>query len=177
MRHDHEKNVSAQSKQAHKNPRLSQPDEDHRRPGHNKAPAGQGQEEAIGIGDWLEAPSRSPRDGEMSQKFRPEMRIRRGPDFKAALRRGEKRRSRYFILYSLPDTGGLTRIGVITSRKVGNAVERNRARRIIREIFRRNRDSMPAGLDYVVIASRSMVGAEHGEIEKALLGALRSSAG
>ena len=113
----------------------------------------------------------------MSQKFRPEMRIRRGPDFRVAMKRGEKRRSRYFILYFLPDTGGPTRIGVITSRKVGNAVERNRARRIIREIFRRNRDSMPAGLDCVVIASQLIVGAEHGEIEKAILGALRLSAG
>ena len=113
----------------------------------------------------------------MSQKFRPEMRIRRGIDFKVTLRRGEKRRSRYFVLYSLSGTDGLTRIGVITSRKVGNAVERNRARRIIRDIFRRNRGGMPAGLDCVVIAGRSIVGAEYGEIEKALLGTLQLSAG
>lgn len=44
------------------------------------------------------------------------------------------------------------RLGIVTSRKVGGAVQRNRVRRLCRECFRRWPDLLPAGVDLVVIA-------------------------
>ncbi|HBK78295.1 MAG TPA: ribonuclease P protein component [Nitrospinae bacterium] len=108
----------------------------------------------------------------MSQKFQPDMRIRRGPDFKRILSKGAKRQCRHFVLFLLQGVGDQVRMGVIASRKFGNAVERNRAKRIIREIFRRNRCRMPAGAEVVVVVRHPMVGAEQKEIEKAFMDAL-----
>ena len=45
----------------------------------------------------------------------------------------------------------LRRIGIITSRRVGNAVKRNRARRLFREIFRINQESLPENCDMVIV--------------------------
>lgn len=55
----------------------------------------------------------------------------------------------------------MARCGVITSRKVGSAVERNRARRRIKEIFRLHRVLLPAGLWMVVVLRRAAVGATY----------------
>ncbi len=111
----------------------------------------------------------------MSQKFRPGMRVRRGCDFRLVLKKGKKLTRRYFTLHVLPDRGGPTRIGVIASRKTGNAVDRNRAKRIIRETFRRNRPSLPKEADLVVVTRRAIVGADSNEIERMFLDALQSS--
>ena len=51
----------------------------------------------------------------------------------------------------IPEGEGIRRIGVITSRRVGNAVKRNRARRLFREIFRRNQESLPKSCDLVIV--------------------------
>ena len=57
---------------------------------------------------------------------------------------------RHFVLFILPNQLGRSRLGVTLSRKVGNAVVRNQARRRIRDIFRRRRELLAAGYDVVV---------------------------
>lgn len=57
---------------------------------------------------------------------------------------------RHFVLFILPNKLGHSRLGVTLSRKVGNAVVRNQARRRIRDIFRKRRDLLSAGFDVVV---------------------------
>lgn len=53
-----------------------------------------------------------------------------------------------------PNSFDFPRLGTTVSRKVGNAVVRNRWKRRLREIFRRNRDAIPSGFDYVVIVRK-----------------------
>jgi len=57
----------------------------------------------------------------------------------------------YFLLAPSPSSGS-ARLGMIVTRKVGNAVVRNRIKRIVRECFRRTRGLFPDGIDVVVVA-------------------------
>jgi len=52
---------------------------------------------------------------------------------------------------------GRRRLGIIASKKVGNAVIRNRAKRKIREAFRRIKDRIDPGMDIVVISGKDLV--------------------
>jgi len=54
--------------------------------------------------------------------------------------------------------GAPARLGITTTKKLGPAVVRNRARRCVREAFRRNRAALPTGIDVVVVAKRAAVG-------------------
>lgn len=57
------------------------------------------------------------------------------------------------LVVHLSDNGlAWSRLGVITSRRVGNAVRRNAVRRRIREAFRKNKDTLPKGFDIICVA-------------------------
>jgi ribonuclease P protein component len=62
---------------------------------------------------------------------------------------------------------GVTRLGLTVSTKVGNAVERGRIKRRLRELFRRRKDGLPEGLDVVLIARQSANGADTAALAKA----------
>lgn len=59
-------------------------------------------------------------------------------------------------VWKSPDVSA-ARFGVIASRRVGSAVERNRARRRLKEFFRLHRSLLPAGLWFVVVLRRAAV--------------------
>jgi ribonuclease P protein component len=62
---------------------------------------------------------------------------------------------------------GLThdRLGIVASRRIGGSVQRNRAKRLIREVFRQNKRTAVAGSDIVVIPRAELVKAEFSSIE------------
>lgn len=77
-----------------------------------------------------------------------------------AVRQGEKRRGPLFLLEVLPHRGDAPpRVGFTVTKKAGNAVERNRIRRRLREAVRLHaaRD-MSAGTDYVIVGRRECLG-------------------
>ena len=65
--------------------------------------------------------------------------------------------------------GTTTRLGVVTSRKIGGAVVRNRARRLLREAFRVHQGELTQPVDLVLVARQSIVGRALAEVEKDFL--------
>ena len=57
-----------------------------------------------------------------------------------------------------------TRLGITVTRKVGNAVVRNRIKRLVREVFRQHRERLPTGLDIVWVAKQQAAGATFAEV-------------
>lgn len=83
-------------------------------------------------------------------------RIRSMRDFAACYKLGKRYHSRNFLLFAFYNAArcGRARLGVAVSRKVGNAVTRNRIKRLIREFFRLHSGLIPEKLDLVAVAKR-----------------------
>ena len=82
-------------------------------------------------------------------------RLHRSAEFIRLQRTGVRFQSPHFVLYAanLEREPERSRLGVTVSRRIGNAVVRNRVKRRVREIFRKSiRDTLPAGTSIVVIA-------------------------
>lgn len=73
------------------------------------------------------------------------------------------------VLYLLPRPEGRLRLGVVSSRKMGGAVQRNRARRLLREAYRRNRHAFHGAADVVLVARSELLKSTWPEIVAELL--------
>jgi len=103
-----------------------------------------------------------------------ERRIKQGRDFARAKTQGKRVSSGCLIAnwLTLP-AGSPTRLGVITARKVGGAVARTRARRLLREAFRLHQLELTQPVDLVLVAQPSIAGKAFVDVERDFLGALR----
>ena len=101
-------------------------------------------------------------------------RIKQGRDFARAKTQGKRVSSGCLIAnwLTLP-AGSPTRLGVITARKVGGAVARTRARRLLREAFRLHQLELTQPVDLVLVAQPSIAGKAFGDVERDFLSALR----
>ncbi len=92
----------------------------------------------------------------MGDRERPLPSIRSRRDFGRAYSEGGKIARPTFLLFLRPNGLGVTRLGIRVPRKIGGAVSRNRARRLLREAFRRNQRDLPQGLDIVAVAREGL---------------------
>lgn len=96
-------------------------------------------------------------------------RLKTGRDF-ARVRQGGRLvcGTLIFNWLALPE-GTPSRLGVVTSKRLGNAVARNRGRRLMREAYRLHQFSFAAPVDLVLVARPSMAGKSFAEVERDFL--------
>ena len=84
--------------------------------------------------------------------------------FKAVLARKLRFSNDLLTLYLAENKLNRPRLGLSVGKAVGNSVQRNRLKRLLREIFRRNQDKVPAGYDYVIMLSKKQQDSEAGRL-------------
>ncbi len=100
-------------------------------------------------------------------------RLRSPADFDEVRRLGRRAEAGPFTLRIRVRTEGPRRLGVIASRKAGPSVTRNRAKRVLRELFRRNAAELPPSCDVVVVVRPGFVDFPFAEIREKYLRALK----
>ncbi|MBQ9809359.1 MAG: ribonuclease P protein component [Ruminococcus sp.] len=79
-------------------------------------------------------------------------------DFLNLYKKGRYSASRYSVIYVRPNGRPFNRLGITAGKKVGNAVSRNRAKRLIRLAYRQAEVSLPVGMDIVIVARTAICG-------------------
>jgi len=100
----------------------------------------------------------------MTESLRPQERIRKQSDFAHIYKKGSRFRGRYFNLVYLTNDLNFSRMAAVASKKVGNAVKRNKVKRWMRALFRRNKGMLDASFDLVMIAKPGMPDSTWNEI-------------
>ena len=88
------------------------------------------------------------------QRFRRGDRLKKRYEFKQVQLSGRRIHTPHFLIVVQPNALQTTRLGITVTKKVGSAVQRNRIKRVVREVFRLNRPLFPASHDVVFIAKR-----------------------
>jgi ribonuclease P protein component len=151
----HEADVSAECAPAEENSRLPRTDEDQGRPESAQAAAREGAETA----------------DRLTGRFPRRERLTTGAEFQALFQRG-KRIDRPSMIVLWRATAEPRRAGFAVSRQVRGAVQRNRARRRLREAYRATRDTAPAHAALVIIGRPGALRAPFATLASELRGAL-----
>jgi len=113
----------------------------------------------------------------VSEKFPKTDRILKRDVFRQVYEHGRKLQFRYFTGFVLEKPAQSARIGITATRKIGNSVERNRARRLVREAYRKNKWLVPDRVDIVINVKRSLVEAGYRELEGEFITFLQKAGG
>ncbi len=96
------------------------------------------------------------------------MHLLRTPEFQRVFQQGQRHVGRIMIVFRRPNRDGYPRIGLVVSRKAGKAHDRNRIKRLLREAFRLQQESLPHS-DLVVIPRPGFLGKTYEDIAKELV--------
>ena len=99
-------------------------------------------------------------------KMNPAVTVTENYEFRRIYRKGRSAVSPCLVVYCQKNRRGQSRLGVTVSTKLGHAVVRNRVRRRLREIYRLNREKMPAGYDIIIVARVRAAEAPYRKLER-----------
>lgn len=93
--------------------------------------------------------------------------LRKNSQFQRVYKRGKSYANKLLVVYVLKHPKDPTRrVGYTVSKKIGNAVTRNRVKRLMREAYRLNQHRLQDGVDLVFIPRQRILGASFHEVEK-----------
>ena len=98
-----------------------------------------------------------------SNALPPARRIRRRREFQRVFDAGRRAHGRYLTIIAAPSPGADSRLGIVASKKLGGAVVRNRAKRLIREVFRTQKSPDRAS-DLVIIPKTAALQVQAAEV-------------
>lgn len=87
-------------------------------------------------------------------------------DFLALYRKGKFTASKNIVIYVRKNNLPFNRLGITAGKKIGNAVHRNRAKRLIRQAYCENELAMPVGIDIVIVARASLCSVKSTELSQ-----------
>ncbi len=101
--------------------------------------------------------------------MKKEYRIKKNKEFQDVFQHGSSTANRQFVVYVLQrDDHEHFRIGLSVSKKIGNAVVRNRVKRLIRQFFLEHKEQVNQQKDYVIIARKPVVDMDYHEVKSSL---------
>lgn len=104
-----------------------------------------------------------------------ERRIKKNTEFRLVYKHGTFEVNRYCVIYKMPVAKKPTKMGFVTGKKVGGAVQRNRARRLMKEVYRLHQHEIREGYHVVVVGRAPLSNATYAEAERSIMTLLRRS--
>lgn len=101
--------------------------------------------------------------------------LRRRGDFQRVYRSGKSFANRYLVLYIVKSAQAEGQVGFAAGKKLGNAVTRNRVKRLLRECYRQNQFSLQKGYNLLLVGRLAAVPEKYETLEKAFRGLARKA--
>ena len=99
--------------------------------------------------------------------------LRKKDDFQAIYKAGKSVPERYIVLFYRKNDLPYSRTAFLASKKVGNSIQRKRAKRMMKESYRLNAEKFLEGYDLIFIARNTINGKKQKDVEKSLLNAAK----
>ncbi|MFH1730122.1 MAG: ribonuclease P protein component [Planctomycetota bacterium] len=115
-------------------------------------------------------------DAPARHTFSRDERLKSRGDFRRCIKRGARAAGKAIVVRVARNGLTVTRLGAGSTRRLGNAVERNRQKRLVREAFRLTKHQLPAGLDIVALPKVPWPGPTLEELEADLVDTVQKAA-
>ncbi|MBS4539312.1 ribonuclease P protein component [Clostridium sp. D2Q-11] len=103
------------------------------------------------------------------------LKLRNNRDFRKVYDKGKSISNKYLVMFYIKNGLDYNRVGFSTTKKLGNAVIRNKVKRLIKESFRLNNDNLINGYDIVFLARIRANSASYEDMEKSIINLFKRS--
>lgn len=101
--------------------------------------------------------------------------LRNQKNFVTVYNRGKSKGSKYVVIIYRKNNFDYSRVAFVSSKKVGNSVQRNRSRRLMREAYRTMNRKIKPGYDVIFVARNTINGKKCDEVQRSMFGVLRAA--